>query len=521
MIELVPILVFAFVLRIVFLSGFTTDDMAHLAFVRMRSRKRSFFDNTPPDSVIPGNYGYPMLAHWIISRFPKRLWKAAGKLLNILYDLLLVTATWGAARLWIPEAPNLPLQPATLAALAVATSPSLLPITARIKSLGARSLGNVLIMGLFLALWAGSAYNLLVFGVLAVFLGVVVFTTSQFGTQAFVLSAPFLAILSWNLLPLAVLLCVVILLVVASRCKLKICKGLHDNVRYMIEHKRWYCRNAQRGTTAMGRNRLRDLLDLPSWWKSNKDVFFGILFRRNSFVIALYSFPLFWVALYAAFKTGDAAGADSLLIFSVDVIFALACVFLLTSTEKLSFLGQAERYFEYAVPFGGLVLANQLVTGAVSFRLVIFLLLLQVVFSLCNLAYTNFAEIKKSLAAELEDSVVEYLDTQDGLRVLTIPMKLGTYYSYAGSRNNSYYFKLIVHQEHGMEHRDEEMPWLELPCEDLDVFCERYGVNTIIVEKPFLAKAEAENGVQYDLSGWELAFETEIHAVYRNVRKET
>lgn len=512
MVELVSILLLAFMMRFVFLSGYTTDDMTHLAFVRLRSRKDNFFDNDPPDSVMRGHFGYPMLAHWIISRFPQRRWKAVGKLLNIAYDLVLIAATWGVARLWLPETSQLPVSPAALAALAVTTSPCLLPITARIKSLGARSLGNILLMGLFLALWLGMQQPL-VFGPVAVVLTILILTTSQFGIQAMMLSAPFLSLFTLSMLPLGVALCTLLVLLALYRCDWMICKGIQDNVRHMLEHKRWYCRNAQKGTTAMGRNSLRDLLELPSWWKKNKDIFFGILFRRNSYLIALYSFPLFWVAVYA-FMHPVSTAASSFEHFSLAVVFSLACVFLLTSTKKLSFLGQAERYFEYATPFGALVLASQFASGSIQFGPAMLLILLQGVFTLCNLAYTNFAVIKKALVPEADDEIVKYLDEHEGLRILTIPMKLSTYYSYASTADHAYYFKLTMHEKHGMKHRDAEMPWLELPCQDLAVFTERYGVDTIIVDKAFLKKALAENAIEYDFSDWEPVFDSNSYTIY-------
>lgn len=512
---LLCILALGFVLRLAFLSGYATDDMAHLCFVNFKRNQPSAFDNTPKDSVIPGILGYPMLSHRIISRFPRRMWKAAGKLLNIGYDLVLIVLTWVVARLAFPTAPNMPFSPADMAAFAVATSPCLLPITARIKSLGARTLGNVLVMGYLLSMWAAMAGNPLVFGPAAVLLGLVVIATSQFGIQAVVLSSPFIALFAWSWLPLAVV--VTLLLALAAACKIncRVCRGLRGNVAHMVEHKRWYRRNAQQGTTAMWRNRFRDLLDLPRLWITNKDVFFGVLFRRNTYIIALYSFPLFWVAAAVAWQRRLSPAPGNLIDFCLAVVFAMTCIFFLTSTKRLSFLGQAERYFEYAVPFASIILAQQLATQGFSPRLALCIITWQITFTVANLAYTHFASIKSALTLESEDGVVKYLNDHSGMRILTIPMKLANYYSCMSDGGNAYYFKLLIHSKHGMSHRDKEMPWLEMPCKDLAYFHREYGIDTIIIQKSFLIKMEQEHHIDYDFSNYNVVYDDELYTVYK------
>ncbi len=514
LLHLFGILLLAAGLRFLFLTGATTDDMVHLDFVRLRHRN-AFTDNDPGNSVIPGRYGYPMLAHKIISLFPRNRWRAAGKLLNIGYDLVLVTAVWVLARILLPGGTESPLSPADMAALATTTSPVLMPITARMKSLGARSLGNLMVTACFLCLWLGMGHQPWLFGALAVALGVALVATSQFGTQALVLGAPFLALLGFNLLPLLVLAGMAVFLALAVRINKGPFRGLRDNVVYMIEHKRWYRRNAQRGTTATDRNRIKDLLALPYWWRNKKDDFFAILFRRNSYFIALYSFPLFWLAFLFAFRTGLPIPAQGLAGFSALVTLAMACVFLLTSLRPFSFLGQAERYFEYATPFASLLLAGQLAEGAMGLEAALFLLMLQILFTMANLAYTNFATIKAMLMEPERKPILDYLDAHKGLRVLTIPMKLSNLFSAMEEGGNAYYFKLIVHETEGMDHRDPEMPFLDLPCQDLDYFHQRYGVDTIIADKRFLAKAAKDQGLEYDFSDWPVEYADEDYEIHK------
>ncbi len=517
MIELFLILTLGFELRFVFLSGYATDDMVHLAFVKLRRHKNSPFDNEPPDSVIPGRFGYPMLAHWVISLFPRKSCKAAGKLLNIGYDLVLVAGTWCVARVWLPELPGLFFSPAGLAALTVATSPCLLPITARMKSLGARSMGNVLFAGQMLILWQCMEGSCLVWGILAVLLGLALLASSQFGLQAMVLSLPFLSLFTWNWLPLVLLLTTGTLAAAAFFCPFSVCQGLRDNILHLYEHKYWYCRNAEYGTTAMGRNRLRDIFSLPRLWQENRDLFFGVIFRRNSYLIALYSFPLFWVVLFVA-TDPDYATPHGLSWFGACSTFALTCVFLLTSLNRFSFLGQAERYFEYAVPMAALVLAAGVSRGYIAMGTAVTILALQVVILLANLAYTNFASIKKSLTPEAADGVVDYLNSHSGLRILTIPMKLSSYYSYACDSDNFYYFKIVLHEKYGMRHRDEEMPWLESPCTDLSVYVERYDINTVIVQHSFLSKIKEERDVEYLFQGFAKVLEYQDYTIYKRER---
>lgn len=508
MAELIVILIFSVALRIVMWTGAATDDMVHLWCTKVRRESSGFFNHRLNDSVVPGSLGYPTLAHGIISLFPRPAWKLAGKLLNIGYDCILVAGTWIAGSIALPSNEGFPLAPASIAAFAVATSPALLPITARMKSLGARGIGNLMIQVYYLCLWAGMSTGSPAFAFAGAAMGLVVLMTSKFALQVYLFSTPVIALLSMSAYPLLVLFLFVAASIIAYALKVK---GVRDNIEHLIEHTSWYHRNMDLGTGAMMRNRLSDLLALPKFWKTNKDVFWGVLFRRNSYVIALYSFPLVWFALWGIFSSSFQG--DFSFRFMADVVLALAVTMLVISHPKLAFVGQAERYLEYAVPAGALVMSWLASEGTVPLGLVFLVFIAQLTFVCANVAYVNYAQIRTNLAPAVGAEVSTYINGREGLRVLTIPMKLSFQLAALSEAANSFYYKFSLHETRGMKHRDSEMPWMDFPRTDLEFFNREYGVNALVVDKDFLAKRN-DQGLEYDLSDWQPVYEDETHILY-------
>jgi len=499
--SLVVALFLALVTRVLFWSTKSTDDMVHLWNVRLRKKHGNIQSHEPLDSVVPGMRGYPTLAHWVVSLFPEDKWRLAGKSLNVGYDLVLVLLAWGTGVILFPEKVDGVSLPFLIAVL-VATSPSLLPVTSRIKSMGGRTLGNLLVFGYFNALWFG-LYGFPVFGVIAsVICFLLVVLSSKFALQAILFMTPLVALFSLSMFPLLVL-CVSI-----AATFLVPGLGLREVLGFMYAHSRWYHRNSHIGTTASARNRWADIRDLPMYFKSNKDVFWGILFRRSSYFIGLYSFPLVWFVFLWLGQGGDEMGYIT---YAAYTTIASFCIFLLTSLKPFLFLGQAERYLEYVVPFASVVGVATFSQGLISMDVMYGLVFFQLSMTLINCIYSNYAQVKQAIAKPTPSAVQAFLDMSSGFSVLTIPTKFA--HEFSSMRGpNTFYYRAINTPKNGLLYKEEDYAWFEMPREDLTHFYIKYGVDTVIVHKPFLSKAQ-ERGLDYKLEQYSVLYEDDAYLV--------
>lgn len=494
--DLISILLLAAALRVLSWTTRSTDDMVHLWNVRLRRKHGNIRSHEPLDSVLPGKRGYPTLAHSLVSLFPQEKWRLAGKSLNIGYDLVLVLLAWVVAGALFPMRDG-GFDPRVLSAALVATSPVLLPITSRVKSMGGRTLGCLFAFGYFNALWFGMNGHVvlgLVMGVVCFLLAVL---TSKFALQAVLFTTPFVALLSWDPFPLLVLgISVPAAFFVPGL-------GLRDVLSFMFAHSRWYLRNMDTGTTASARNRLGDILSLPHMFRANKDVFFGILFRRSSYFIALYSFPLVWFVLIWTLG-GE---GRSYVTYAAHLSLAACCVFLLTSLRPLLFLGQAERYLEYVVPFAAIVVSACLESSLISSNAALSILFFQVAMSLVNCIYSHHGGVKQAVSATGSGAAQQFVDGYEDLSILTIPTKLAFDFSTMQGKNR-FYYRAINTPDNGLLYKEDDYAWFEMPRGDLSHFRDKYGIDTVVASKPFLVKASARD-VDYGLDRYPVMFEDE------------
>ena len=122
-----------------------------------------------------------------------------------------------------------------------------------------------------------------------------------------------------------------------------------------------YCRrNAEpgywgfkdKGTTAVGRNRIRELLLLPIYRFRRPRHFLDIVFRRNTPIILAYSFPSLTVIAWWGLSTPEVLKstlfADPVSVYAVGIILASAVAFIFTSM-KASPSRWASTTYQYAV----------------------------------------------------------------------------------------------------------------------------------------------------------------------------
>ena len=511
---------FAFLLRCLFFLAASTDDYWHLWKIReaRRSGRPFHFNHVPSDAFAPGHHVYAVLHHAVISLFPERHWLWLGKILNIVYDLagVIVVYALAAHTALADEGRLLGLPAAQWAAILYATSPVLLPITARLTSIGGRVIGNLSGLAYFIGIgWA--LHGGLLPGCLLAGVGVLVATlASQFGIQAIVLACLPLALLCGSHLPVTV--------VAATLALGLLVPGLGF---WLILRSYWnfygfYLKTYRLGTTAANRNRLRDFLALFTTPFRNNMEFLDIVFRRLTPVILVMSLPvLAWWAWWLV--SSPAALVSALSAVPWGAYFSWICLimfglFLLTSFEPLVVFGQAERYMSYCVGFLSILSVAAVSRLGLDPRGLVVLLLVQLSLCFVNLLYTRRHDLARSLQTFHIDrclrEVLDFLEAQEGLRVLAIPTKMSFLLSFGSPSNrHRFYYDHMILPGTDRQYMLDVKRYYGLVRPDLDYFRERYGINTVVLKKN-VRKTAAAQGIHYDLDRYRTLFENEEYAVY-------
>ena len=335
-------------IRIPFLFLPSNDSWVAL-FHLERLRLRSWFDFTLQNSVFPARDGYPILLHLLVSRLPRRYWHAAGTALILSGDTLTAVLIYVTVMLHFggtpPDIAGLPAP--IIAALLFLTCPVLFTPMSRLRTLNSRVTGLPLVTFFFLLIYLylsspmSAAWTPAIL-IAATLIAVVIYATSQFAAQVIVFFSVFLSLAYFDIGPALVVLSATGLCLIPRL-------GLVPVLLHHRDFKIWYFRNYLKGTTAAERNSLASLRrtireNRPASWLS-------YFTRLNTLTIALIGVPALWAVLLIYVTEGGSILDSPLGQFSWYVILASLACFLVVSLPAMSFLGQAERYFEYSAPF--------------------------------------------------------------------------------------------------------------------------------------------------------------------------
>ncbi len=521
LLELSGILLLSGLTRCLFLLSDSSDLDAHLWLIRLRKRLGSIGRHDVDDALVPGIRGYPPLPHQIVACFPERTWPGVGRALNIAYDLLAVAAVYSLAwlvfeRVWGLSATGL-LSAAGLTTLVYATSPILHPVTARLKAIGGRTLGSLLTLLYFACFGAAFlvGWPLLYAGCIAI--GLLILLASQFAMQVLVSSSVVLSLLYFDATPVLVLVATFAIGIVVPQL------GIRQLLQRKWAHYRWYVAYADKGTTATDRNRLKDLLLLPVYLVTKPRKFANVVFLKSTPTIAAYSMPPLVVLLYwtaTDWATLQALYADEWFRYASALSIAGACAFTITSLKPFLFLGQAERYFEYAAAPLCLVFLRTALERGVGGEAMILLVVGQLgivltIFLSVVLQSGQLAEkIRVSRDTALDEAVAALEQHPGPINALTIPTKLSYNVSVNLDRSDAnYYYYSFAEPGRGMRYMQEDHVEHHLIRPDFGHFRTRYGINTVVVDKRTLAFAAAK-GLEYPVEMLDIVFENANYAVY-------
>jgi hypothetical protein len=286
-------------------------------------------------------------------------------------------------------------------------------------------------------------------------------------------------------------------------------------------HFKWYVKylrmNKDDDSGIAARNRIKDLLLLPVSLIRNRGSAFQIIFYKNSFLIAAYSLPVFFLFLYfVCTRFGFIVGGDWLLIFCMYLVMAAVAVFILTSLRPLLFLGHAERYYEYAV-FPLSLVSVYLVSLFVEEATLVILLfvMLNICLSIMLFLVVNYRDLRLKFVYHGDrdfQELIDFLDTQKDPVIMTLPTKFAFKIAYHMKSNASFYYDNVCHPKTGMEYMLNEHRRLHYFKTDFNYFKDTYGITLFIFSQNAVTAAENQ-GMEYDFGLLKKRFENKTFYV--------
>ena len=516
--KLIVTLFLCFLLRFLFIITKSSDAYLHLWLLK-RYQNYGFGKHTAFNSIFNGKLPYPSFPHFIIHFFPRRHQVGLAYFLNIIYECISIFIFYLIAKsiftkhliittIQFPE-------PYLIATLLFGTSPILFPYTSRLKSFGGRTFGNLMNIIFFGSLGICMISNNYFFIAGSVCSGILVLLSSQFGMQVMVFFSIALSICYLSAIPISALVLVFIFAFILPFL------GVKDIIEFKINHYMWYLRSYKLGTTASDRNRLKDLFLYPIYLFTEPKKFFQLTFKRLSPIIAAFSLPslvilIFWFftdySKFISFLNNDII--KFLFYFSLSSII----IFVLISIKWFSFLGEAERYFEYST--GAIILLFVIFSMQYGYyNLLYFMLIIHLILIFINFIASLQQTIKKAIKIEEDINLIKLVDFLNSIndgRILSIPTKLNFRLGYLSNENLKFYYHFIDEDKiDGFKRMQNDEIIYNYVKPDFDYFINTYKINTIVAEKSALRKTEKQYKINYIFSSLNLVFENKEFLVYK------
>jgi hypothetical protein len=518
-IEVLTIFTLCFLLRFAFIITNDSDSYVHLWLIK-KYKVTGFGKHSLLKSVYQGKFAYPSLPHYIVSLIPPKFQIEAAYLLNILYDcgnifiFFLISKAIFAKYVVVNMTPY--IEPHIMATLLFGTSPILFPYTARLKSFGGRTFGNLAGIIYFASLGACLIFDNYYYLIITVFSGILILLSSQFAMQVMVFFSAILSLIYLSAIPLLALGLVFCVGMITPFL------GIKDIIKFKINHYIWYTKNYQRAPSASKRNRLLDMIKYPIYLFSDPKKFYELTFKRLTLVIAGLSLPtlVFLIVFIAKDYYHFINYLDNAVVkYLASISLASLIIFALISFKWLSFLGEAERYFEYS-------------TGAIIILFVLYcseyghnnLLVYMVIFHICIIIANLMASLKRLIKNAIKmdgdlnfNELVEFLNAQENGRILSIPTKLSFKLSACSYDHMAFYHHFITEGKiDGFKRQQHDELLYNFIIPDFDYFIKTYNINTFVVEKKALKKSKKRHGIDYSFSNLKLVFNNPEYLVYQS-----
>jgi len=353
---------------------FTSDAGFHLLMRREIRENRFRVPRKLEPCLFDKQISYPWLYHQLIAFLPEAWLRRVPALPSAIIDgLHAMLAYWGAS--WLTVAlghPEVAVKAGILSAIVFGLNPALLAhgMGPRAYEVTPRPLGELFFSAALLSAMRAASGGSWGWWLLAALAGGLLLLSSKFAAQVWVIFLPFLALVPGFHAVLGVLPGSFLAALLLSR-------GRYWHVLSgQILHLRYYRRKLQYSFSAVaGLNRWQEVRE--AWGALRRNGFFSgefcraaaRLYTMNTYLLMVVRGAVFLVLLVMSLSSAHREGwqlprPPALWLLAWSCAWLLP--FILTSTKHLRFLGEAERYAEYAICPVSILVATGLVLAPLS-----------------------------------------------------------------------------------------------------------------------------------------------------------
>jgi len=471
-------------------SNISTSDNAGVKAKLNALRKHGFSYIIPNAVNLGGFFPRPILFHFLVSKFPKKLWRITLVLLNSSFDVFAGMMSVGLIVMLFPGQISLEAQ-ILLFGIAI-TSPILFPATARLKATNNRTFG-LFLNQVYFAIFLG--FDLEVWSVLALSLIVIItIISSTFATQLLFFVSLIYSLISLNynlLIPLLLALIVVFALNPL---------GSRDILLFKWVHLKF---TAKTQNTAFSVSNKALFFNATMLKKARKpDGFVDLILHRSGIIKLIWGLPSMLVLLFMWIDSGRlpnlyAEAQNELFSSIVFLILTVLIIFILTSFGKGRLVGESERYLEilsFIIPIGmAIIVAESLLR--IDVLLLIFMGQIAVILAVSILNTSGVIEKISGFNAGFNSYIVELIDcikASEKRNIATIPIRLSrTLSTHLDEQADDYrfYYRLICEKpilEKGIDRFLEDSYHVNFLKTTPRQLQDKYGVEMIILENRFI-----------------------------------
>ncbi len=503
--------ILSFIIKFLFIYRFSNDDWHHMWLISWHSKKKKL--NYELKNCIPsGEFAYPSLIFFLISRFKKKFRKPIAIITNYISDILSCFIVFLIGiRIEKYVSTNEPIFDISLPiiiSIIYYTSPSLSPYIARIGGISPRPLGTLIFLSFALTVIISfEKISLFLFFIL-ILLNILSLMISMFCSQVLLFSSIGLSVLINYHYPLLALITSYILPFILD-IKAK------QNILYSFNFKLWYLDNykdssAKNINFIIGLLKVFNLKKLPYVYRYNE------LFVNNSLFILLIFHPILLILLHYFYKN-----FTSFLIYPNEIklimilLFSCTFGFILTSFSYFKILGSPQRYLEYSLAFYVLLIPFFFGEDLNHFFLIT-ILTYNIILSLIILPHVQFQKYSNDLNINQDiENVSKYINKniKNG-RIFVNPFKESFIYLYLQSEGYihnriKFYNRFVLRKnERAFRYHTEDIIYEknEIIFESFyqnssKILKEKYNISHIVLDKSWLKYLpdRVSNNIKKDL----------------------
>ncbi len=484
------------------------DAYYHLVAARSIRKNGMHMPGTLKEFLLPGIYDYPPLLHYLWALFPLKMHPSVERWSSALIDAGHAVAVYFFSWYFFNLMPSLQNQSfaAFNSALVFIMSPALLTIGAGPRAYQGtpRTLGELLFSLTVCFSFIGFSTGTILPSLLAVFFGALLCLCSKFAVQVMVFFYAIFALVTLSAYWLVLLAGIFLAALLLSRGHYaKVAAGHVAHSRYYVRaiSKRFYL-TARRNSWHELKESVRTLFKNPV--KAVKNLLF-----YQSWTHLLVNHPLLFAILFIVATNPPATGHETGFFLLLWIGAGLAA-FVITSLKPFLFLGEAERYLEYALLPQVLYLGISNHLSAAPWVLLGYFVALYLLFTVGFIyGYRNKEKMKPKFKA-----LVRFAANQGTVRrILPIYLNDAVQLAYESEKGIAHFpanfRKRFMPFEKFFDFYQKVYPF---PKEDLAQLMAEYDFDTVFYSPNDLERAKSY-GLNYDFHPFRIIFSNEHYTL--------